>query len=112
MGDAGLVAFPTDAAEPVIFALGEFAAAARALAREHGFDAWLNVNVHVGPLIAGEFGPPGEERYDVIGKTVNVAARLGRRGVTLSQQAFRCLSPEARERFDKIKRPVTYRLSR
>jgi class 3 adenylate cyclase len=112
MGDAGLVAFPTDAAEPVICALGEFSGAARALAREHGLDVWLNVNIHVGPVVAGTFGPPGEEQYDVIGKTVNVAARLGRRGVTLSQQAFRCLSPEARERFDKIKPPVTYRLAR
>jgi adenylate cyclase len=110
MGDAGLAVFPVDSAEEAIFALGDLTEAARRLAREHGLDAYLNVSVHVGPVVAGEFGPPGQVRYDVIGKTVNIAARLGRRGVTLSAQAFRCLSPEGRKRFEKITRPITYRL--
>jgi len=109
MGDAGLAAFDPDKAEAVIFALCEFAAGARDLAVKSGLDAWLNVNVHVGPVLAGSFGPKGAERYDVIGKTVNIAARLGRRGVTLSAQAFRCLSDEARKRFAKNAPPITYR---
>jgi class 3 adenylate cyclase len=110
MGDAGLCVFPTERADAVIPALADLARAARDCAREFGFDCWLNVNVHAGPVLTGHFGPPGQERYDVIGKTVNVAARLGRRGLTLSAQAFRCLSPEVREQFDKVKPPVTYRL--
>ena len=97
MGDAGLAVFEPDAAEPVIFALC--------------LDTYLNVNVHVGPVLAGGFGPPGAKRFDVIGKTVNIAARLGRRGVSLSPQAFRCLSGDGRKRFDKITPPVTYRFS-
>ncbi len=109
MGDAGLVVFPTDAAEGVIVALCELAPEARARAAGFGLDTWLNVSVHVGPVLAGNFGPPGAERFDVIGKTVNIAARLGRRGVTLSAQAFRCLSEDGRKRFDKIMRPITYR---
>lgn len=109
MGDAGLVVFPTESAEEVIFALCEFAEEARARARESALDTYLNVNVHVGEVLAGSFGPPGAERFDVIGKTVNVAARLGRRGVTLSPQAFRCLTPEGRKRFAKFTPPVTYR---
>ena len=109
MGDAGLAVFPREAAEPVILALADFAREARACAAGFGLDTWLNVNVHVGPVLAGSFGPPGAERFDVIGKTVNIAARLGRRGLTLSTQAFRCLSPEARQRFEKITPPVTYR---
>ncbi len=109
MGDAGLAVFPTESAEDAIFALCAFARDARKCAAEFGFDAYLNVNVHVGPVIAGSFGPPGAERFDVIGKTVNIAARLGRRGVTLSPQAFRALSPEARERFEKNRPPITYR---
>ena len=91
-------------------ALCEFSREARDLARGFGLDTYLNVNIHVGPVIAGSFGPAGGERFDVVGKTVNVAARLGRRGVTLSCQAFRCLSPEARQRFQKNAPPVTYRL--
>jgi len=109
MGDAGLVVFPTEAAEAAIFALCDLAAAARAAAAEYGLDTYLNVNVHVGPVLAGSFGPAGDRRFDVIGKTVNVAARLGRRGVTLSAQAFRTLSADARRRFQKYAPPVTYR---
>lgn len=109
MGDAGLAVFPKGSAEDVIFALCDFAREARACGREFGFDTYLNINVHVGPVFAGSFGSPGSERFDVIGKTVNIAARLGRRGVTLSPQAFRCLSEDGRKRFEKITRPSTYR---
>jgi len=110
MGDAGLAVFGPEAGEQVIFALADFAREARAKAAEFGLDAYLNVSVHVGPVLAGSFGAPGAERFDVIGKTVNIAARLGRRGLTLSAQAFRCLSPDARKRFAKITPPTTYRL--
>ena len=110
MGDAGLATFPVDDAEAAIFALCDLARQARRVARDAGLDAWLAVNVHVGPVVAGEMGPPGAERYDVVGKTVNVCARLGRRGITLSPQAFRTLSPEGRERFEKITRPIVYQL--
>ena len=109
MGDAGLAVFAPDAAEDAIFALCELARDARECGRRFGFDTYLNVNVHVGPVITGPFGAPDAARFDVIGKTVNVAARLGRRGVTLSPQAFRCLGSEGRQRFEKIKPPVTYR---
>lgn len=112
MGDAGLAVFPKESAEEVMFALAALAEEVRAYAVECGVDAYLNVNVHVGSMLAGSFGPPGQERFDVIGKTVNIAARLGRRGVTLSEQAFRCLSPQGRERFQKMTPPTTYRLRR
>lgn len=110
MGDSGLVVFPKDSAEKMAFAFLALAQEARECAREFELDTYLNVQVHVGPVLTGSFGAPGDERFDVIGKTVNVAARLGRRGITLSQQAFRCLSAEGRERFEKIAPPVTYRL--
>ncbi len=109
IGDAGLVVFDVDDAETAIFALCELARDGRELARAQGLDAYLNVNVHVGPVVTGTFGPPGLERFDVIGKTVNIAARLGRRGITLSTQAFRTLTAEGRERFEKILQPITYR---
>jgi len=110
MGDAGLAVFSQQSAERVVFALCDLAQDARRCARQCGLDTWLAVNVHIGPVVVGKFGPPGAERYDVIGKTVNIAARLGRRGVTLSAQAFRCLSADGRKRFDKIMRPITYQL--
>ena len=95
--------------EKAILALCELSSEARALGRAFGVDTYLNVNVHVGEVLSGSFGPAGSARFDVLGKAVNVAARLGRRGVTLSPQAFRCLSDEARERFQKLMPPITYR---
>ena len=109
MGDSGLVVFPTDAAEAMIFALCDLSSEARRRALDVGYDAYLNTNVHVGSAVTGHFGPPGQERFDIIGKAVNIAVCLGRRGVVLSPQAFRCLSPEGRQRFEKITRPITYR---
>jgi len=109
MGDAGIVVCPEESVEELIFALCDFTQVARNCGRSFGIDTYLNVSIHVGPVLAGAFGPEGSERFDVLGKTVNVAARLGRRGVTLSTQAFRCLTEEGRKRFDKIKRPITYR---
>jgi adenylate cyclase len=110
MGDAGLAVFPTGAAEGAILALCDLTGAARALGQQFGVETYLNVNVHVGEMLSGGFGPAGAQRFDVIGKAVNVAARLGRRGVTLSPQAFRTLSPDARKRFEKVTPPVTYHL--
>lgn len=108
IGDAGLAVFPTDRAEEAIFALCALADEVRSVAREVGLDSHLNTNVHVGPVVSGSFGPEGNERFDVIGNAVNVAARLGRRGVVLSTQAFRTLSKAGRQRFEKVTRPVTY----
>ena len=108
IGDAGLVVIDEDSIDAAVFALVDLCLRTRELALEAGFDSWLNVSLHVGPVIVGEFGPPNQKRFDVIGKAVNVAARLGRRGFTLSGQAFRRLSPKTRERFDKIKRPTNY----
>ena len=109
LGDAGLAVFPKENAEKAIFALCEFADEARSKAADFGFDTYLNVNIHVGPVFAGTFGPASHQRFDIIGKTVNITARLGRRGVTLSAQAFRCLSEDGRKRFKKNAPPVTYR---
>jgi class 3 adenylate cyclase len=111
MGDAGIVVCPEEAVEKLVFALCDLATAARECGREFGIDTYLNISVHVGPVLSGSFGSKGSERFDVIGKTVNIAARLGRRGITLSSQAFRCLSEEGRKRFDKIKKPITYRFN-
>ena len=80
----------------------------RRLGREQGFDARLNVQIHFGAVVSGEFGPPGLSRYDVIGKAVNVAARLGGRGVVLTAQAYRQLDHASRQRFDKHTPPISY----
>ena len=108
IGDAGLVVMDEESIDAGVVALVDLCLRTRELALKAGFDSWLNVTLHVGQVVAGDFGPPKQKRFDVIGKAVNVAARLGRRGFTLSGQAYRRLSPKTRERFDKIKTPTNY----
>lgn len=57
---------------------------------KHAVDQWLahrswrgaslNVKAHYGPLVAGPFGPKGQQRFDIIGTSVNFAARRHRLG--------------------------------
>ena len=107
-GAEGLCVIPADGMAAGAQALCELAGAVRRLAREHGFDAHLNAGVHFGAVVSGEFGPPDLRRYDVIGKAVNVAARLGGRGVVLTAQAYRQLDHGSRQRFDKHTPPISY----
>ncbi len=109
MGDGGLAIFDPDQADSVIFAFSALSDAIHRTTETSGVDTYLNVNIHIGPVVTGEFGVPGHERFDVVGKAVNIAARLGRRGITLSPQAFRALTPQGRERFKKINPPTTYK---
>ena len=107
-GAEGLCVIPAGRMAAGIRALCELAGEVRFLASDRGLDAHLNARVHFGPVMSGEFGPPGLRRYDVIGKTVNVAARMGGRGVVLTAQAYRQLDHVARHRFDKHTPPISY----
>ena len=66
------------------------------------------IQAHFGPVVAGLYGPAGDQRFDVLGMTVNTAARLESRGVSLSVDTFRKLSPETRRRFQKHTAPTVY----
>ena len=107
-GAEGLCVIPAAGMAAGVHALCELTSSVRRLAREQGFDAHLNVQVHFGAVVCGEFGPPNLSRYDVIGKAVNVAARLGGRGVVLTAQAYRQLDHASRQRFDKHTPPISY----
>lgn len=107
-GAEGLCVIPVPRMTAGVHALCELGGAVRGLARGRGFDAHLNVRVHFGAVVSGEFGPPGLRRYDVIGKAVNVAARIGGRGVVLTAQAYRQLDHTSRQRFDKHTPPISY----
>ena len=109
-GAEGLCVVPAPRMAEGVHSLCELGGAVRGLARERGFDAHLNVRVHFGAVVSGEFGPPGLRRYDVIGKAVNVAARIGGRGVVLTAQAYRQLDHASRQRFDKHTPPISYHL--
>ncbi|HLY67957.1 MAG TPA: hypothetical protein VKU60_20630 [Chloroflexota bacterium] len=106
MGDAALVVFPEELADAGIMALLDF---------KHETDRWfktqrinssLHVNAHFTEITIGRMGRDG--RLDVAGEGVNVTATMGRADFALSQQAFRCLTPEHRRLFQRFTPPILY----
>ena len=62
-----------------------------------GWNSRLGAKVHVGSAIAGEFGPPGDARYDVIGRAVNETAMMPTtERIVLSDDALRRVSADTR----------------
>lgn len=108
IGDGALVVFDADDPDRGVEALLELKQLVDRYYEGHGWDCRATIKAHVGLAIAGPYGPPGDRRFDVIGKTVNTAAMLDASGVALSVEAFRKLSPATRQRFKKHSWPTTY----
>jgi len=106
LGDAALVVFPEDLADQGILALLDLKATVDRWLQDRPLGNSLQVNVHFGEVTLGRMGRAGQ--FDVIGETVNIAATLGAREFGLSQQAFRCLTPEHRQLFHRFTPPVLY----
>ena len=105
-GDAALVVFPDDVADQGIMALLDLKATVDRWIQDRAIGNSLHVNAHFGEVTLGRMGRAGA--LDVIGETVAIAATLGSRGFGISQQAFRQLTPEHRQRFQKFTPPVMY----
>jgi adenylate cyclase len=108
LGDATLAVFPAEEADRAVLALLDLKDSADRFMAVQGWECQLQVKVHCGPVAAGHFGSGPDRRYDVLGKTVNIAARLETSGIALSAEAFRRLGPEVRTRFKKHTPPITY----
>ena len=108
IGDAALIVFDESSIDPGVQALLDAKDRVDAWFSERGWPSKLVIKVHFGTAIAGPYGPPGRERFDVLGKTVNTAALLPSSGVALTPQAFRKLSQPTRTRFKKHTPPITY----
>ena len=106
MGDAALVVYPEDLADQGIMALLDLKTRVERWMQDRPIGQSLHVNVHFGEVTLGRMGRSGA--LDVIGETVAIAATLGSRSFGLSQQAFRCLTPEHRKLFHKFTPPVVY----
>ncbi|HEY8175015.1 MAG TPA: adenylate/guanylate cyclase domain-containing protein [Gemmatimonadaceae bacterium] len=108
IGDAALVVFPEKAVDAGVRALLELKPSLDRFMSDRNWDCRLHVRVHFGEVIAGQFGPEGDKRFDVIGRNVNAAAMLKPNGITLSAEAFRKLSPKLRKSFKEHAPEVTY----
>ena len=71
LGDGVLVAFPTADVHQTLEALRSAQAAGTALWSAFDGRCRVVVRVGAGPVVRGPLGPPGEERDDVYGDTLN-----------------------------------------
>jgi adenylate cyclase len=88
IGDAAMIVWPSDGAGEALQAAGEMRAEFERLREEFADEASMRlaVSLAMGPVIAGEMGPPSIRRYDVIGDAANRAAlQLRRADVVVSQ---------------------------
>lgn len=111
MGDAGIAVFDADGVDAAVAALRRAQDDGDGFLAGRGFRAHAVIRGHVGPVTCGPMGPPGWQRFDVIGETVNTAALArasGQHRFALTPQAFRKLSPEGRSAFKKHTPPVVY----
>lgn len=108
VGDAAIVAFPAASVDTGVLALLDLKIEVDRFMAARQWECTLIVGAHYGSVAAGLFGEGEDQRYDVLGKTVNLAARLETNGVALSVEAFRQLSPAVRQRFKKHTPPITY----
>jgi len=108
IGDAALIVFPEDRVDAGVVALLTLKEQGDRWWAEKGLPCRHVIGAHFGPVACGPMGTRSEKRFDVFGASVNKAARLAPRGVALSPQAFRKLSPDTRKRFKKHTPPVTY----
>jgi class 3 adenylate cyclase len=108
MGDAILMAFEAEYAEDGIFTLRRLKSEGDAWLQEAGIPCQHLIKAHFGPVMAGYVGAPGQEQFDIFGKTVNICFTMESFGLVLSSQAFRCLGPEGRKYFKKHSEPISY----
>jgi class 3 adenylate cyclase len=108
IGDGALIVFPPERADAAVSALLDMKQEIDLWLQTERWDSRLVVKAHAGTVVASDFGGKGDKRFDVIGDEVNVTARLQTRGLAISAQAFRLLSPDLRKRFKKHTPPILY----
>jgi len=107
-GDAGLAAFPAALVDAGVLAFQAVQRDGDTWLARHDCASRAIVKLHLGPVAIGPVGSPGDERLDVYGKTVNVAATLASTGLAMTPAVFRRLSPATRTCFKKHTPPITY----
>lgn len=108
IGDAALIIFPEELAEEGILALRQLKIDSDEWMKKRGLKCRLIVKIHVGPVVCGRIGAPGNLVFDVYGNTVNGAALVKSNGFAMTPQAFRKLTGDSRKFFKKHTPAVTY----
>lgn len=108
IGDAGLTAFKAEDADLAVRTHLDMQSEGDAWLKDHGYPGRARVRLNLGPLTCGPLGPPGQDHFDIIGSTVNIATRVGTEGFAMTPAVFRALESETRKLFKKHTPPVTY----
>ena len=108
IGDGALLVWPESLVDEGVVALLDLRERAGAWLSSESWRLEMLAKAHFGEVVAGDFGPALARHYDVIGKTVDVAAKLDARTVSLTAETFRKLRPETRRLFNKHTEPVVY----
>ncbi len=99
IGDAALIVFRPEDLAPAVAMLLALKPDVDAFMEGAGWQCRLTVRVHLGPVVAGPFGPRQAKRFDVIGVTVNAGAKLPSTGVTISRRVYDGLPGDLKARF-------------
>jgi len=108
IGDAGLFAFFAEDADTAVHAVYRCFDEGDAWLQREGYPGRPRFGLHAGPVAIGRIGPKGREWLDIIGKTVNIAARVRSYTLSITPAVFRLLPAEARKKFRKHTPPMSY----
>ena len=97
IGDAGMFVFPADDPDQVVLSLQAMKRDCDAWLAKRSYPDVMVVKVQLGPVACGRVGPPGDERFDVYGLTVNHAAMMQGRSFTLGASLVDRLRAESRQ---------------
>ncbi|HVS33473.1 MAG TPA: adenylate/guanylate cyclase domain-containing protein [Thermoanaerobaculia bacterium] len=98
-GEEALIVFRPEDLAPAVAMLLALKPDVDAFMEGAGWQCRLTARVHLGPVVAGPFGPRQAKRFDVIGVTVNAGARLASTGVTISRRVYDGLAGDLKARF-------------
>lgn len=103
MGDGCLAVFPEDRTVDAVDAIEELAKTPLRLPLK------LGANVHIAIVAAGDIGPEGDRRFDVLGSGVNHLFLMGgASGIRISEPVYRQLPNDRRGAWSKHHPPATY----
>ena len=105
IGDATLIVFPAEKADTGVRAILDLRREADSFMKDRDWICRFEARIHAGEAMAGDFGPKGNRRYDVLGREVNAAATLKGGGIVASFQALELVSPDIRTLLEKERTP-------
>lgn len=97
IGDAALLVFPGDKPDDALRTIITLRTESDRFMVDRDWECRFSAKVHLGHVIAGDFGPKGSRRYDIMGRDVNATAMLkgeGIGGILLSDAMRAAVSPE------------------